>query len=106
MKLRISAENKRTEQREYSRECAREWLLQRPNKGAYNGILTDLHLNNEKNFRKFWRMHTKWFQVKLLTFVEATTKGASKNNTGSKKNLPRFVKQIKLLFKQTTCGPS
>lgn len=53
MKLRISAENKRTEQREYSRECAREWLLQRPNKGAYNGILTDLHLNNEKNFRKF-----------------------------------------------------
>ena len=59
MKLRISAENKRTEQREYSRECAREWLLQRPNKGAYNGILTDLHLNNVKKFRKFLRMHTK-----------------------------------------------
>ena len=53
MSLRISAKNKRTEEREYSRESAREWLLQRPNKGAYNGILTDLHLNNEKNFRKF-----------------------------------------------------
>ena len=66
---------------------AREWVLQRPHKEAYNGILTDLPLTDQEDFRKFLRMNTVTFQVKLSKgFLEAATKAVSKNNTGSEKN--------------------
>ena len=47
----------------------REWLLQRPHKGAYNGILTDLPLTDQEDFRKFLRMNTETFQVKLSNIL-------------------------------------
>ena len=42
---------------------AREWLLERPNKGAYNSILSELCLTDQEDFRKFLRMNTETFQV-------------------------------------------
>ena len=52
----------------------------------YNGILTDLRLTDKEDFRRFLRMNTETFQVKLSNvFLEAATKAVSKNNTGSKK---------------------
>ena len=66
---------------------AREWLLQRPHKGACNGILADLRLTDLEYFRKFLRMNTETFQVKLSeVFLEAASKVASKNNISSEKN--------------------
>ena len=34
--------------------CAREWLFQRSDKGAYNGILSDRRLTDKEDFRKFF----------------------------------------------------
>ena len=42
-------------QKKKKRIWAREWLLERPNKGAYNGILSELRLTDQEDFRKFLR---------------------------------------------------
>ena len=41
---------------------AREWLLERPNKGAYNSILSELRLTDQEDFRKLLRMNTETFR--------------------------------------------
>ena len=37
---------------------AREWLLKRNERGAYNGILNELRLTDKEDFRKYLRMNT------------------------------------------------
>ena len=37
---------------------AREWLLKRNERGAYNGILIELRLTDKEDFRKYLRMNT------------------------------------------------
>ena len=54
---------KKKKKKKKKRIWATEWLLERPNKGAYNGILSELHLTDQKDFRKFLRMNTETFQV-------------------------------------------
>ena len=54
---------KKKKRNKKKRIWAREWLLERPNKGAYNGILSELRLTDQEDFRKFLRMNTETFQV-------------------------------------------
>ena len=61
--VKAIAEDLETCKKKKKRIWAREWLLERPNKGAYNGILSELHLTDQKDFRKFLRMNTETFQV-------------------------------------------
>ena len=42
---------------------AREWLLKRNERGAYNGILNELRLTDKEDFRKYLRMNTSTFEV-------------------------------------------
>ena len=44
-----------------NRIWAREWLLQRPNNGACNGILNDLRSTDQEDFKKFLRMNMETF---------------------------------------------
>ena len=37
---------------------AREWLLKRNERGAYNGTLNELRLTDKEDFRKYLRMNT------------------------------------------------
>ena len=37
---------------------AREWLLKRNERGAYNGILNELRLTDKEDFRNYLRMNT------------------------------------------------
>ena len=43
---------------------AKNWLLERQKKGAYNGILNELRLTDKEDFRKYLRMNTETFQVR------------------------------------------
>ena len=61
MNLRTPAKIERTEKI----ECGQEWLLRIPHKGSCSGILTDLRVTDEEDFRKFLRMNTAKFQVKV-----------------------------------------
>ena len=56
---------KKKKRNKKNRIWAREWLLERPNKGAYNGILSELPLTDQEDFRKFLRMNAETFQVAL-----------------------------------------
>ena len=42
-----------------------EWLVKRNERGASNGILNELRLTNKEDFRKYLRMNTSTFEVKL-----------------------------------------
>ena len=42
---------------------AREWLLKQNERGAYNGVLNDLRLTGNEDFRKYLRMNTRAFEV-------------------------------------------
>ena len=42
---------------------AREWLLKQNERGAYNGVLNDLRLTGNEDFRKYLRMNTRTFEV-------------------------------------------
>ena len=61
--VKAIAEDLETCKKKKERIWAREWLLERPNKEAYNDILSELHLTDQKDFRKFLRMNTETFQV-------------------------------------------
>ena len=61
--VKAIAEDLETCKKKKKRIWAREWLLERPNKEAYNDILSELHLTDQKDFRKFLRMNTETFQV-------------------------------------------
>ena len=41
----------------------RPWLMKRCERGAYNGILSEIRLVDHENFRKYLRMNTDTFQV-------------------------------------------
>ena len=42
---------------------AREWLLKQNERGAYNGVLNDLRLTGNEDFRKYLLMNTRAFEV-------------------------------------------
>ena len=42
------------------------WLEKRYERGAYNGILTEMRLHDQEDFRKYLRMNTDTFQVELV----------------------------------------
>ena len=46
----------------------KDWLRKRDTKGAYNNILPELRLNDHENFRKYLRMNTETYQVRLFAF--------------------------------------
>ena len=46
-------------ERHKRRTWARDWLLKRKEKGAYNGIINELRLTDKEDFRKFLRMNTE-----------------------------------------------
>ena len=46
---------------------SRQWLLERQEKGAYNGILSELRLTDKEDFRKFLRTET--FQVNHFIYL-------------------------------------
>ena len=46
----------------------KDWLRKRDTKGAYDNILQELRLNDHENFRKYLRMNTEIYQVRLFAF--------------------------------------
>ena len=46
----------------------KDWLRKRNTKGAYVNILQGLRLNDHENFRKYLRMNTETYQVRLFAF--------------------------------------
>lgn len=48
------------------------WLLKRDEKGAYNNIMNELRLTDAESFRKYLRINTATFQVKIFCFTLVT----------------------------------
>ena len=46
----------------------KDWLRKRDTKGAYVNILQELRLNDHENFRKYLRLNTETYQVRLFAF--------------------------------------
>ena len=43
----------------------REWFRRRSERGVYRQLLEELRLEDEENYRRYLRMDTKTFQVRL-----------------------------------------
>ena len=43
----------------------REWFRRRTGRGVYRQLLEELRLDDEENYRRYLRMDTKRFQVRL-----------------------------------------
>ena len=56
-------------ERRKRRIWARDWLLKRKERGAYNGILSELRLTDKEDFRKFLRMNNKRITINMRNSV-------------------------------------
>ena len=60
--------SKRKKKRKRKSVWVKDWLRERPAKGAYQTILVEMKLSDAENFRSFLRMNTELSSLESLSY--------------------------------------
>jgi hypothetical protein len=71
---------RRKRKRKVKEVWEREWLRRRTERGVYRQLLEELRLEDEENYRRYLRMDTETFQVRLMVFLTSQEKKNYRSN--------------------------